>query len=397
MKIGLFSLSSDIHDKTYVDRSLIDFRKNIEDKLKYKFTDINLDDFNDKAYFPIVFIKTGGVEGQFKRIFKDLENRYWLLAGQLHNALPAAMEIATFLRKKGKKIEIIHGDTDYIVSRLKNLSRVWEVYKKLPSMKLGVIGKPSDWLIASEVDYKIVKKKFGISLIDIEIDELFDVMKRNHKIEHPRLVEITGKNFTPQSITGALRVYAGLKTLISKYKLDGITVRCFDLIEKYQNTGCIGLSLLNSEGIVAGCEGDIPATISMLLLNLLTGEPIFMANPASVDIRKNEVVLAHCTIPLNMADTFKLNTHFESGLGVGIKGHIPEGKITIFKLDVNSQNYFVSAGEILENLDRKNLCRTQIKLKLDEDVSYFLHHSYGNHHLVCRGDHQLLVKEFFSW
>ena len=122
-----------------------------------------------------------------------------------------------------------------------------------------------------------------------------------------------------------------------------------------------------------------------------------MANPASVDVNRNEVILAHCTLPLNMPDSFQLDTHFESGLGVGIKGHIPEGNVTIFKLAADFQTYFVSRGEILENLNAKNLCRTQVKLKLEEDVSYFLHHSLGNHHLVCNGDFYSLIKEFFSW
>ena len=41
--------------------------------------------------------------------------------------------------------------------------------------RLGVIGKPSDWLIASNVDYKNVKDKFNIDLINIDINELIDV------------------------------------------------------------------------------------------------------------------------------------------------------------------------------------------------------------------------------
>ena len=397
MKIGLFSLSSILHDENYVDRSLIDFRKSIEEKLNFKLIDNDLQNYKTKTYFPLIFIKTGGVEAQFKKIFKEPEDHYWLLAGKLHNALPAAMEIATFLREKGKKAEIIHGNTDYIVKRIKNASRVWEVKNKLPSIKLGVIGKSSDWLIASEVDYKQVKNKLGISLLDIEMSELFYEMEKEKKVNHSILKKIKDNTFAPQSITVALNIYYGLKHLINKYKLDGITVRCFDFIEKYKNTGCLGLSLINSEGIIAGCEGDIPSAISMLLLNLLTDQPIFMANPASIDINRNEIILAHCTLPLNIPDTFQLTTHFESGLGVGIKGHIPEGRITIFKLSSDLKTHFISGGEILENLNQENLCRTQIKLKLDEKVSYFLHRSLGNHHLICRGDYTGLVREFFNW
>jgi len=229
------------------------------------------------------------------------------------------------------------------------------------------------------------------------MSELIKGISQEKIFNHSRLNDLKNKSFDAQSMNGALKIYYGFKSLVNKYKFDGITVRCFDLIERFKNTGCLGLSLLNSEGIIAGCEGDIPATISMLILHLLSGQPVFMANPASVDKKKNEVVLAHCTIPINMSDSFHLDTHFESGLGVGIKGHIPEGRVTVFKLSADAQTYFVSGGEILENLNEENLCRTQIRLKMDEDVGYFLHNSIGNHHLVCQGDYCSLIKEFFNW
>ena len=169
------------------------------------------------------------------------------------------------------------------------------------------------------------------------------------------------------------------------------------MIKIYKNTGCLGLSLLNDEGIIAGCEGDIPAFISMVILHYLTDEPVFMANSSSIDLNKNEIILAHCTLPLNMPDRFYLKTHFESGLGVGIKGEIREGKVTIFKLSGDGKKYFVSGGEIIENLNKENLCRTQIRLRMNEDVKYFLQDSIGNHHLVCKGDYSKLVRKFFKW
>ena len=98
-----------------------------------------------------------------------------------------------------------------------------------------------------------------------------------------------------------------------------------------------------------------------------------------------------------MPDEFYLKTHFESGLGVGIKGIIEEGESTIFKLSGDGKNYFVSGGEIIENLNKESLCRTQIRLKMNEDVKYFLQNSIGNHHLICKGDYSKLVKEFFIW
>jgi len=397
MKIGLCNLVSEVHNEGYINQTLKAFITEIEEKLGEKFKNINLDDFKRKDYFPLIFIKSGGVEGKFKQIFKQVKGPYLLLSSGLHNSFAASLEIASFLKQKGEKVEIIHGDSDYIARKIKELSKIFEVKSRLASTKLGVIGKPSDWLIASDVDYNKVKDGLGISLIDIEMDELVKEIEQKHRFDHPKLNDIKNKGFDSKSIDGALKIYNGFKAIVNKYKFDGITVRCFDLLEIYKNTGCLGLSLLNDEGIIAGCEGDIPALISMTILHYLTDEPVFMANPSSIDIDKNEIILAHCTLPLNMPDEFYLKTHFESGLGVGIKGNIKEGKATIFKLSRDGKEYFVSGGEIIENLNSENLCRTQIRFRINEGVKYFLQNSLGNHHLICKGDYSEIVREFFKW
>ena len=36
--------------------------------------------------------------------------------------------------------------------------------------RLGIIGAPSDWLIASAVDYDVIKEKMHIELVDIPIE-----------------------------------------------------------------------------------------------------------------------------------------------------------------------------------------------------------------------------------
>ena len=397
MKIGLYNLVSEVHNEAYINSTLQGFLADIEEKLGEKYENITLEDFNRNEYFSLIFVKSGGVEGKFKQIFKQVKGPYLLLSGGLHNSFAASLEIASFLKQNGEKVEIIHGDSDYIARRIKELSKIFEAKSRLASTKLGVIGKPSDWLIASDVDYDKIKDTLGISLVDIEIYELIKEIEQKHRFAHPRLNDIKNKGFDGKSIDGALKIYNGLKAIVNKYKVDGITVRCFDLLEIYKNTGCLGLSLLNDEGIVAGCEGDIPALISMVILHYLTDEPVFMANPSSIDIDKNEIILAHCTLPLNMPDEFYLKTHFESGLGVGIKGVIREREATIFKLSRDGKEYFVSGGEIIENLNSENLCRTQIRFKMNEGVKYFLQNSLGNHHLICKGDYSELVREFFKW
>ena len=100
------------------------------------------------------------------------------------------------------------------------------------------------------------------------------------------------------------------------------------------------------------------------------------------------MVLAHCTLPLDMVESYNLDTHFESGIGVAVKGILSEEKITIFKLSKNLKDYYVTTGRIVRNLYEDNLCRTQIYIDVDDNIEYFLNRPYGNHHVVVYGDHK---------
>ena len=98
-----------------------------------------------------------------------------------------------------------------------------------------------------------------------------------------------------------------------------------------------------------------------------------------------------------MPKDFEIMTHFESQIGVAFRGKLEEGPVTVFKTSGLLDKYFVTSGTLLANLSEYNLCRTQIQLKLDKSVNYFLRESIGNHHLIVEGDYTELVDEFFKW
>ena len=170
--------------------------------------------------------------------------------------------------------------------------------------------------------------------------------------------------------------------MVNIYDLKGLTIRCFDLLTTVKSTSCLALSLLNDEGIIAGCEGDIPGMFSMYLIRKILHEPSFIANPSYIDVKNNEIVLAHCSIPLKMTTSYSFNTHYESNIGIGIKGELKKENVYIFRISESLDKYVLLKGHIEENLNRFNLCRTQIRVKLEADVTYFLTHPLGNHHII---------------
>ena len=397
MKIGVYYVQSTNADGENINRynhELVD-RLSAMTGLEMEF--VELADAK-KQDMLLVFIGGGGTEGRFKAALPELPHPVLLITTGYNNSLAASMEILSYLEQEGIKGEIIHGSEEKMAERIKTLATVFAAKKKISSMRLGSIGKPSDWLISSNVDEKHSLEKNGIQIVNVSMTELFKEIDRRTYEDNEWTQMIKAKNWHPEDVETSCCIYGALKRLVEKYDLDGLTVRCFDLLGPVKGTGCLALAVLNAEGIYAGCEGDMPSLISMAILGELTGKPVFQANPSRILTDTNEIIFAHCTLPLNMPTDIQLMTHFESGLGIAFRGRIPEGPCTIFKSSGLLDRFFVKTGMLEENLSETNLCRTQIKIKLDEeDLRYFLTRSIGNHHLIISGDHEALIKEFYRW
>lgn len=345
----------------------------------------------------LIYVRTGGTEGIFLRLLPQLQLQsqkpFYLLTSGKSNSLAAAMEILSYLNQQGFKGEIIHGNNDYIHDRITILSKANEARQQLRGIRLGIIGQPSDWLISSHADKDKVSQRLGITLVDIPMQELLNAIAaapvNNHKTEQ------TLNDAIRQSLPVANQIYEALKIIVERYRLSGFTLRCFDLLSAVHNTGCMALARLNAEGIVAGCEGDVPALLSMTIVNALIGVSGFQANPSSINPENGTMTFAHCTIPLNMVERYELDTHFESGIGVGIRGYMAAGPITIFKVSGDLQRCFITEGELVCNESKPDLCRTQLVIRLTNpaDAAYFLTHPIGNHHIILPGRHKKLLEE----
>lgn len=407
MKIALYTLTSSLHDRNAVDALSLEFLSAIEAILGYKF-DFRGDSFATygQSDLDVIFIRTGGSEGLFKQVFPTLSGNILLLTSGKSNSLAASLEILSFLNQNGRRGEVLHGSAEYIAGRIETLARVSRARKELRGQKLGIIGKPSDWLIASQPDKQAVKEKLEMKLIDIDIRELIGLAKESSQNPLPDYAAgiVAGlRKDAPEAVRkyveGAINIYAALKSLVAEYDLSGLTLRCFDLLDALGNTGCLALALLNSEGIPSSCEGDVPALLSMAIGNALTGRSGFQANPSQIDPTTGKILLAHCTVPFNMVERYSYNTHFESGIGVAVHGEMTEGDVTVFKTSADLGRMFCEEAILIENQYGRDLCRTQVLLQMMNPgvlTDYFLRNPIGNHHIVFSGSHKSLFEAFFK-
>ena len=285
-------------------------------------------------------IATGGVENLFKRIWEAIDvemtcsplghKTVTMIADGRNNSLAASLEILTYLGNVGVEGKILHGTDDEIVSNL-----VERLGRASLRGRIGLFGQPSDWLIASGVNREMLRQRYGIETIDIDLQRVKDGINATPQDEAAKVAQAllerakAVKEPTNADMIEGAKVYLTLKKICAEERLNALTIRCFDIGTSCKTTSCLALALLNDEGIVAGCEGDMQSLMSMYLVKRLCGQTAFMANPSQLTDESS--MLAHCTIPFSFCDETIVRSHFESGIGVAVQGLLPLTDYTLFK------------------------------------------------------------------
>ena len=333
-----------------------------------------------------VMVATGGVENLFKTLFDmetfqetSLQKAINLIADGRNNSLAASLEILSYLSENGKEGRILHGTNEEIVNEIVETCHGASLHTNLfNGTRIGVFGNPSDWLIASGVDYDYIRERYGIETVFIDLKRLVDEIGSSAKTD----------------MLAADKTYSAIKKICQEERLDAITIRCFDIVKACNTTSCLALAKLNDEGIVAGCEGDMQTLMTMLLAKKLCNEPAFMANPSILTDKTS--MFAHCTVPLSMCYKTTMRTHFESGIGVAVQGDLPLTDYTILKWGGRKlDKFFVTEAKAIKNEYSNHFCRTQITFDINLKP-YLLNHPIGNHHVIIKGRHAEEITSFLA-
>ena len=356
----------------------------------------------DEARPNSLLILTGGTEHLALEVLERTAGPAFLLAHPDQNSLPAALEIASRLQQLGRRGRIfLLGDADGGDEPLARLSVHLATNRRLRSARLGRVGRPSDWLVASMPAPELVTTVWGPEVVDVDMAEVIEALHAAGPGEVAAIRDelVAGaeavREPSASDLDAAAGVAAALRRVVRDHRLDACSVRCFDLVTGERTTGCLALSLLLDEGVVAGCEGDVPAALTLLWLQAVTGLPGFMANPQDLDPDAGTVALAHCTVARRLVTRYTLRSHFESSLGVGIEGEIPPGPATVSRIGGEDlRSLFAADGEVVARSTREQRCRTQVLVRLDTDVRELLAHPLGNHHVLSPGHWSRDLREY---
>ena len=358
-------------------------------------------------------VATGGTEAGILRLRDSRQasapgDPLLLVTHPAHNSLPAGLEALARVQQDGGRGRIVHlpsPDDGPALARLRAAVDDLYVHARLRRSRIGLVGAPSDWLVASVPAAGAVRDRWGPETVSVDLAPLLEAARLEPDGQALDLAASFsgGATAVREPGTAAVRraasVFSALSRLAQEERLDAVAVRCFDLVTGPGTSGCLALSALNDAGTAAACEGDLASAVAMLWVRELLGTGSWMANPAHADAATGLLRLAHCTIGRSLVTRFELRSHFESGLGVALAGDLPAGGVTLLRLGGRGLDaLFLAEGEVVQAPRRDDLCRTQVDVQLEpRQVASLLDRPLGNHLVLIPGRFASRLRAYWDW
>ena len=225
---------------------------------------------------------------------------------------------------------------------------------------IGIIGTRPEGFDTCDYDSNEVTSKLNVSLVDLELEDLFDEAK---DIEVETIVK-TKRNVSSylagteelvqEEFDKSLSIFHGLENLKDKHNLDAFAIRCWpETFTEYGCASCGPMAMMNEKKVSCACEADVLGGISCNILNQMNNNPSLLLDIVDVDKSDNSLVFWHCGLaPISMAKegTARSGIHSNRKKPLLHDFSLKEGEITIFRVSKarGSLQFFVMKGQVLD-------------------------------------------------
>ncbi len=175
-------------------------------------------------------------------------------------------------------------------------ARACGIQNKLKGARMAVIGRRTEGMTPTAVDEVEVLRLFGTRLLNYGLDELQEMAAKIPQADaEAAWASISSGAAKVMSRTehgiATARNYLVVKNMVRDLGLSAVTIGSYP---QCQGTMCVPIAWLNQEGVPTGCEGDVNSSICMLILSMLSGEPIHFGEMLELDPGHNALVTSHC-------------------------------------------------------------------------------------------------------
>ena len=219
-------------------------------------------------------------------------------------------------------------------------------------------------------------------------------------------------------LTTSARFYLAYKKFIADNGYDALAISCWPkFMDDFKYSVCSVIGQLNDEGTVAGCEGDVLSTISMLALSYMTDDVTMLMDLTKFDESDESVLMWHCgpaasrfgkkyTLGCNFSGTDHIKGQPPVGLGVARDLVFDPMPATAFRITGECDKYFLLTGEFMGDV-KPSMTGSRgwmNKLKLNgkdikalDLINTVQSTGFQHHYPIAAGDIEPVVKEFCAW
>jgi L-fucose isomerase-like protein len=304
------------------------------------------------------------------------------------------------------------------LSDIDRFGKVCRVVSGLRGARLGAIGQRPDAFNTVRYSEKLLQAS-GISVATVDLSEIIfaaqdwnDEEALNAKLKEMDAYGPVVKGTPSENIRKSACLSLAVEKWVNEKDVDASAIQCWDSIQKnYGCATCLTMSMMGESGKPSACETDVMGALSMLTLQLASGEPSgFLDWNNNYDDDRDMCVNIHCS---NYPKSF-IKGNFEIGnldiLGASLgaekcfgalKTQIAPGKMTFARVSTDDRNgkikAYVGEGEFVKSGVKTPggaaICRID---NLQGLMNYLCENGYEHHVAMNRGLSADVLEEAFG-
>jgi L-fucose isomerase-like protein len=301
-------------------------------------------------------------------------------------------------------------DSTAALEKIGQLARAGHARRTLAQARIGLVGEHPAGFDTCHYDAAALGHLFGAEVVPLSLDQTLKAASAVSRPERQAFVERV-TTFAPNiaeldatATAGTAGVYAALRQCATTDRLDGIAVRCWP--EFFTELGCAAcgaMSMLTEESVPCSCEADVNGTLTLVLLQAISGEQAFITDLVNVDGESDSAVLWHCGLaPLSMADpayAIEGTIHSNRKLPLLFQFTLKPGRVTLARLHHTPDTGYqlvIGGGEMISA--PPSFSGTSGVIRFDrsalEVFDTVMSEGLEHHFCIVYGDHQQALHTF---
>lgn len=281
------------------------------------------------------------------------------------------------------------------------------IIKAFATKHIGIVGYRAKGFFNLDVDELDLYRELGLLIDHFELNNVYNIDVDTNKVKER--IEQIKKIFdvsaiSEQQLSSVAELACKFNELMDCNQLDALSIRCWpEFAADFGIAPCAAMSILQAEGRILACEGDILGSLSMVAHSAIGAETPYLADFSQVDFKDNFALLWHCGVaPCNLWDgqcNRSLDPYFAGGKGVTADFVMKSGQASFLRIDYALGEYrlFLQRGNIIPM--EKELKGTYAKAVFEDNVRDVLKKIIDNgiaHHISVVYDDYIRPLEIFA-